>query len=73
MKREVKMVRECAGTRRLFRDGSVRVNLLVSRETYHALDALARRNGWSLSQEARMALARHLAHAGKGAGADGAR
>ena len=65
MKREMVMVREGAGTRRLFRDGSVRVNLLVSRETYRALDALARRNGWSLSQEARMALARHLAPAGK--------
>lgn len=60
MKREDVMER-AVGPRRLFRDGSVRVNLLVSRETYRALDALARRNGWSLSQEARMALARHLA------------
>ncbi len=39
----------------------MRVNLLVSPETYAALDRRARAEGHSISQEARAALDRHLA------------
>lgn len=49
------------GRRCLFPEGTVRVNLLVSPETYAALDRRARAEGHSISQEARVALDRHLA------------
>ena len=37
-----------------------RVNLIVSPEIYALLDATARRNGNSLSREARLAIEHHL-------------
>ncbi len=49
------------GRRCQFPEGTVRVNLLVSPETYAALDRRARAEGHSISQEARAALDRHLA------------
>lgn len=38
------------------------MNLIVSTETYAALDRRARQNGNSISKEARSAIQRHLAH-----------
>ena len=49
------------GRRSQFEGRGVRVNLIVSAETYAALDRRARQNGVSLSQEARNAILRHLA------------
>lgn len=49
------------GRRCQFPEGTVRVNLLVSPETYAALDRRARAEGHSISQGARAALDRHLA------------
>lgn len=50
------------GRRCQFPEGSVRVNLIVSLETYAALDRRARKNGNSLSKEARNAIERHITH-----------
>lgn len=48
------------GRRRQFPQGGIRINLILSPETYAALDRCARQNGTSLSQEARNAILRHL-------------
>ena len=57
MSREVHRVR-----RRQFEGRGVRVNLIVSAETYAAQDRRTRKNGNSLSKEARNAIVRHLAN-----------